>query len=58
MLTPLRSEEKAAYDDIKLAILDDPCIQRFDHKNLIVIRTDFSGLGFGYVLLQPGDDVA
>ena len=52
------SDAKAAFDDIKSAILDDSCIQRFDHKKLIVIRTDFSGLGFGYVLLQPDDDVA
>jgi len=49
------SDAKAAFNDIKSAILDDPCIQRFDHKKLIVIRTDFSGLGFGYVLLQPDD---
>ena len=52
------SEAKAAYDNIKLAILDNPCIKRFDHKKLIVLHKDFSSLGFGYVLLQPGDDVA
>ena len=52
------SDAKKAFDDIKSAILDDPCIQRFDHKKLIVIRTDFSGVGFGYVLLQPVDDAA
>jgi hypothetical protein len=52
------AEAKAAYKDIKSAILDDPCIQRFDHKKLIVLQTDFFALGFGYVLLQPGDDVA
>ena len=52
------AEAKAAYEDIKSAILDNPCIQRFDHKKLIVLQTDFSALGFGYVLLQPGDDVA
>ena len=51
-------EAKASYDDIKSAILDDPCIQRFDHTKLIILRTDFSALGFGYVLLQPGDDSA
>ena len=50
------SAAKEAFDDIKSAILDDPCIQRFDHKKLIIIRTDFSGNGFGYVLLQPADD--
>ena len=50
-------DAKALFDNIKLEILDNPCIQRFDHEKLIVIRTDFSGLGFGYVLLQPEDDV-
>ena len=47
------SDAKKAFDDVKSAILYDPCIQRFDHEKLIVIRTDFSGVGFEYVLLQP-----
>jgi hypothetical protein len=34
----------------------DPCIKRFDHQKLVVLRSDFSSLGFGYVLLQPGND--
>ena len=54
----LTAEAKAAYNDIKLAILENPCIQRFDHKKIIVLQKDFFALGFGYVLLQPGDDVA
>jgi hypothetical protein len=45
-------------EDLKGAILSDPCIQRFDHRKLIVLRTDFSSKGFGYVLLQPGNDEA
>jgi hypothetical protein len=52
------SDTQKAFEDIKLAILDDPCIQRFDHKRLIFIRTDFSGVGFGYGLLRPADDMA
>ena len=52
------AEAKAEFDNIKLAILDNPCIQRFDHTKLCVLRTDFFGIGFGYVLLQPGDDAA
>ena len=36
----------------------DPCIQRFDYRKLVVLRTDFSSFGFGYVLLQPGNDEA
>jgi hypothetical protein len=38
--------------------LSDLCIQRFDHCKLIVLRTDFSSLGFGFILLQPGNDKA
>ena len=51
-------EAEAAFDDIRKAILDDPCVKRFDPAKLVVLRTDFSSLGFGYVLLQPGDDDA
>jgi hypothetical protein len=50
---------QGAWDDLKGAILSDPCIQRFfDHHKLIVLRTDFSSLGSGFVLLQPGNDKA
>ena len=49
-------EAQAAWEDLKGAILSDPCIQRFDHHKLIVLRTDFSSKGFGYVLLQPGNN--
>ncbi len=51
-------EAQAAWEDLKGAILADPCIQRFDHRKLIVLRSDFSAKGFGYVLLQPGKDEA
>ena len=47
-----------AWNDLKDAIILDPCIQRFDNRKLSVLRTDFSSLGFGYVLLQPGDEEA
>jgi hypothetical protein len=49
---------QGTWDDLKLTILSDPCIQRFDHRKLIVMRTNFSSLGFGFVLLQPGNDAA
>ncbi len=49
---------QGAWEDLKGAILSDPCIQRFDHCKLIVLQTDFSSLGFGFVLLQPGNDDA
>jgi hypothetical protein len=38
--------------------LSRPIIQRFDHCKLIVLQSDFSAKGFGYVLLQPGNDDA
>ena len=51
-------EAETAWNDLKDAILSDSCIQRFDHRKLVVLRSDFSSLGFGYVLLQPGNDKA
>ena len=46
------------FNDIRMSLLSDPVIKRFDHTKLIVLRTDFSSLGFGFVLLQPGNDQA
>ena len=43
-------------DNLKEAILSDPCLMRFNHKRLIVLRTDFSSRGFGFVVSQPGTD--
>jgi hypothetical protein len=51
-------EAEVAWEDLKDTILSDPCIQRFDYRKLIVLRTDFSSHGFGYVLLQPGNNKA
>jgi hypothetical protein len=47
---------QAALNDMKNAILSDPCILQFDHWKLIVLCTDFSSIGFGYVLCQPATD--
>ena len=41
---------------MRQAILSDPCLRRFDHRKLLVLRTDFSADGFGYVACQPADD--
>jgi hypothetical protein len=49
-------EAQAEFMDIRLAILDDPSLKRYDHHLLLVLRTDFSKDGFGYVALHPGDD--
>ena len=47
-----------AWKYLKDAIISDPCIQCFNHRMLVVLRTDFSSMGFGYVLLQPGNEEA
>jgi hypothetical protein len=49
---------QATLDDMKNAIISNPCLQRFDYRKLVVLCTDFSALEFGYVLLQPGNDDA
>jgi hypothetical protein len=43
-------------DDVKDAILSDPCLMRFNHNCLIILCTDFSSRGFGFVVCQPGTD--
>ena len=48
----------AIFNEMRNALLDDPCLNRYDHHKLLVLRTDFSADGFGYVALQPGDDEA
>ena len=50
------SAAKAAFDDIRMALLSDPVVKRFDHTKLVVLRSDFSSFGFGFVLLQPGNN--
>ncbi len=52
------AQAQAAFEDIKQAILSDPCLKWFNHQGLIVLQTDFSSQGFGYVVCQPGDDDA
>ncbi len=47
---------KAAFDKMRQAILSDPCLHHFDHRKLLVLCTDFSADGFGYVPCQPADD--
>jgi hypothetical protein len=57
LVAPHRSAPaQAAFDDIKQAILSNPCLKWFNHQCLIVLRTDFSSQGFGYIVCQPGND--
>jgi hypothetical protein len=48
----------AIFDKMRNAILDDPCLKRYDHQKLLVLCADFSVDGFGYMALQPGNDNA
>ena len=47
---------EAEMADMKTAILDDPCLKRYDHTKRLYLRTDFSSHGMGYAACQPGDD--
>jgi hypothetical protein len=49
-------EAKAEFMDIRSAILANPCLKQYDHRLLLVLRTNFSKDGFGYVALQPGNN--
>ena len=46
------------FTDIKKAILTEPVLQRIDRTKRQYLRTDFCALGFGFVVLQPGNDAA
>jgi hypothetical protein len=49
-------DAKAVFLDVRLAILNDPCLKRYDHCLLLVLQSNFSSDGFGFVALQPGND--
>jgi hypothetical protein len=50
------ADANRAFNELKQSVLGNPCLCRLDHRKLTVLRTDFSALGFGYVVCQPGDD--
>jgi hypothetical protein len=43
-------------DDVKDAILSNPCLMCFNHNCLAVLCTKFSSRGFGFVVCQPETD--
>jgi hypothetical protein len=49
-------DAKATFLDICSSILNNPCLKRYNHCLLLVLQSDFSSDGFGFVALQPGDD--
>ena len=54
----LSVSEEASRLDLMKALLDDPCIARYDYRKRCYLLTDFSGKGFGYTICQPADDDA
>jgi hypothetical protein len=52
------SEASAAFNGICNAILNNPCLHRYDHCKFLVLQTDFSGEGFGYITCQPANNNA
>jgi hypothetical protein len=46
----------SAFEELKKSVLCNPCLCWFDHCKLTVLRINFSALGFGLVVCQPGDD--
>ncbi len=49
---------QAALDNMKNAILSDPCIAHCNYRKLIVLWMNFSSLRFGLVLCQLGNNTA
>jgi hypothetical protein len=46
----------AAFEEMQQAILSNPCLQRYDHRKLPVLCTDFSKDGFGFVACQSANN--
>jgi hypothetical protein len=49
---------QSEFDDIRKALLSDPCLKRFDHRKRLYLQTDFCKDGFGWCASQPGNDNA
>ena len=43
-----------SFDDIRDAIISDPCLLCYNPKRLVILCSNFSSKGFGYVVCQPG----
>ena len=53
-----RKSERAQkeWDDVRNALLSDPCLRRFNKDLRVYLLTDFCKDGFGYTVCQPGSD--
>jgi len=46
----------AELEDLKQAVLSYPVLRRADSRKRFYLKSDFSSLGMGWVICQPGDD--
>jgi hypothetical protein len=46
------------WDELKLAITSSPCLARYDSSKPCFLKTDWAGLGMGWILMQPDDSGA
>ncbi len=51
-------DPEKAFQDIQQVILSNPCLMRFNRQWLVVICTDFSLVGFDFMICQPATDEA
>jgi hypothetical protein len=45
----------ATFETFKVAITSDPCLARYDESMPSFLKTDWSALGMGYILMQPSN---
>ena len=48
-------ELKALFEGLKVAVTSDPCLARYSSKLPTFLKTDWSGKGMSYILMQPAD---
>ena len=51
------AEHYTKQNDMLQVLLADPCIARFDPEIRCYLTTNFSAIGFAYILCQPGSDI-
>ncbi len=48
----------ASWNDTRKVVLKNLCLPQYNHWKLLVLCTNFSAEGFGYVTCQPADNDA
>ena len=46
------------WTELKVSITSSPCLARYDSSKPCFLKTDWSGLGMGWILMQPDDSDA